>query len=242
MVELPPSEVYEQELIYMPYKKSLGKVLDIFVRDAPYEGNVLDLMCGPGYLLGQIRNRRDDLDLNGIDLDERYIEHARERYPGVRFECEDVMNFLTVDELSSRVEEGGRFDAVLCTGALHHLNYKNQELFIQLMPSLIKKDGFCIVSDCYVDDYSNETERKLVAARLGYEYLAETIRNGADNDVVKATAEIISNDVMMDEFKTSLEKRLVLFAGAFSKVQTLKTWPNEQVDGRYGDYIHLLRN
>jgi 2-polyprenyl-3-methyl-5-hydroxy-6-metoxy-1,4-benzoquinol methylase len=228
MKSLPPPETYEGELAYMPYKDSLKAVEDVICSRAPKGGRLLDLMCGPGYLLGRIAERRGDLTLYGVDLDKEYIEYARRKYSGLRLGVGDVLDR----------SGGSDFDVVICTGAVHHLPYKRQEEFIKNFSSFIKWEGFGLISDCYVDDYDSEKERKLAAAKLGYEYLRETIGNGAPDDVVAATAEILCNDVMKEEFKTSLAKRIPLFRKYFGKVELFKTWPCE--DTEYGDYYVVL--
>ena len=227
MTALPSSETYERELQFMPYRKSLNVVKNI-VSVAPNNGRVLDLMCGTGYLLGQIKQRRPDLHLFGADLDERYIEHARKQYEGIDFFVEDVLKW-----------KAGPFDSVLCTGALHHIPYDQQEEVVARIAGITKQTGFAIISDCYIDDYSCEAERQLAAAKLGYEYLIATTINGAPLDVVRATAEILVNDVCGEEFKTSLRKRLPIFKKHFRKVETIKTWPKTKT--QYGDYVTVLR-
>jgi 2-polyprenyl-3-methyl-5-hydroxy-6-metoxy-1,4-benzoquinol methylase len=228
MKSLPISEVYEKELAYMPYKESLKEVADVICSRAPKGGSLLDLMCGPGYLLGKIAERRRDLVLRGIDLDKGYIEYARRRYSGVNFHVGDVLTRTG----------GSTFDVAICTGALHHLPYERQEEFIKRFSTFIKWEGFGLISDCYIDNYGSEEERKLAAAKLGYEYLKETIRNGAPDEVVAATVDILHNDVMKNEFKTSLIKRMPIFKRVFNKVELFKTWPDKE--SQYGDYYVIL--
>lgn len=229
MKPLPPSQVYEQELKFMPYKKSLKRVEETIVSQMPHNGSLLDLMSGPGYLLGRIARRRPDLSLRGVDLDQEYIRHAQERYPKISFSVGDVLNW----------KHKGSFDAVICTGALHHIPYRQQEKVVRRISSMILPGGFGIVSDCYVDDFSNETERQLAAAKLGYEYLRETIENGAPKKVIEATADILSNDILMAEFKTSIAKRTPIFKKYFQQVKTFRTWPTKS--SGYGDYITILK-
>ncbi len=230
MKELPESKIYEQELIYMPYRESLKRVLNAICSQAPINGSLLDLMCGPGYLLGQIAKQRKDLLLYGVDSNKRYIDHSKQKYPGINFEIGDILSW----------ESKQLFDVVVCTGSLHHILYEKQAQAVEKMTSMLKSDGFCIISDCHIDDYSDENERKLAAAKLGYEYLIETIKNGAPKEVIVATIDILHNDVMMNEFKTSLKKRLTVYKNNFSKVELFKTWPD--ADSQYGDYYVICRN
>ncbi|MEK7109287.1 MAG: class I SAM-dependent methyltransferase [Patescibacteria group bacterium] len=227
MKRLPESEIYERGLSYWPYRTSLQAVLEKVVNSTPAKASLLDVMCGPGYLLGQIAKKRSDLTLHGIDIDKRYVQYGRKKYPDITFEKGDVL----------KLQPGCRFDVVVCTGSLHHLPYNRQEDGVVAIASMVKPDGFVIISDCYVDDYNDETERKVAAAKLGYEYLKETIENGAPDPVVEWTADILWNDVLMHEFKTSVAKRLPMLQKHFAAVMTSKKWPAERSDG-YGDYIH----
>lgn len=229
MKKLPEAEVYEQESTYWPYKKSLKKVLDIISRQAPKKGSLLDMMCGPGYLLGQIAEKRKDLSLLGVDIDKRYVRFSKEKYPKIKFEIGDVLKW----------KPKNLFDVVICTGSLHHISYEKQEEAVGRMAAMVKLGGFCIISDCYVDDYSNEKQRKLSAAKLGYEYLRETINNGAPDEVVKATIDILYNDVLRHEYKMSLKKRQPIFGKYFRTIGSFKTWP--KMKSGYGDYVHVLK-
>ncbi len=229
MVELPPSKVYEKEFKYMPWGIWVAQVLDLVASKVPKNGSVLDLMCGPGYLLGEIARRRSDLALEGVDLSEEFISHARSKYPGIVFHLDDVLAW----------EPAQKYDLVVCTGGTHHLPYEHQVPFLEGIPGLLKPDGFCIFADPYVDDYSNESERQQAAAKLGYEYMLATMKKGAPEDIVKATIDILYNDVMGLEFKTSLKKLEPVFRRIFSEVEIHKTWP--ETESEYGDYYIVCR-
>ncbi len=231
MKPLPSPEVYEKELSFMPYKDSLAKVLGIISSQTPVNGSLLDLMCGPGYLLGQIAAQRTDLSLHGVDFDKRYVDYAKKHYPIIDFQMGDALTWKPIQP----------FDAVICTGALHHIPYEKQAGVVERMASMVKPDGFCIVSDCYIDDYSREVERRLAAAKLGDEYLRETKQNGAPDEVIEELINIRYNDVMMHEFKTSLEKRLPIFGKNFKEVEVHKTWPDTNALQGYGDYVVVCR-
>lgn len=230
MKGLPDSQIYEQELEYWPYKESWNMVFDYICANAPQNATLLDLMCGPGYLLGKLAAKRPDLKLKGIDIDQRYIPFAQAKYPQIEFELNDIFSLAEKEE----------YDVVICTGSLHHLSYDKQEQGIAVMADLVKPDGFVLISDCYINDYANETERKLAAAKLGYEYLKGTIENQAPDLVIAPTIEILDNDVFMKEFKTSLKKRTPQFEKHFKSVETRKAWP--KLESEYGDYITIGKN
>ncbi len=229
MKGLPDSKIYEQELEFWPYKASWHKVLEYIYQNTPANGSLLDLMCGPGYLLGKIAEKRKDIKLKGMDIDKRYILYARKKYPQIDFDLGDIFLWKPKKQ----------FDVIICTGSLHHIPYSQQENAVKKMSLMVKPQGFVLISDCYIDDYSNETERKIAAAKLGYEYLKGTIENGAPQPVIEPCIDILWNDVFMKEFKTSVKKRLHIFGKIFKNVKTLKTWPTFKSE--YGDYISICR-
>mgnify|MGYP001569014637 CR=1 FL=1 len=230
MRELPKSEVYEQEFEFMPWGTLIDKILVIIQNEAPRNGSVLDLMCGPGYLLGEIAKRRSDLGLEGADISDEFIQHAQRKYPDISFRVVDVLSWT----LSKK------YNVVLCTGGIHHLPYDKQAPFLETIPTLLKPNGFAVFADPYVDDFSNELERKQSAAKLGYEYMVATMKNGAPDDIVKATVDILYNDVMGFEYKTSLKKLEPVFRRLFPNVEIDKTWPESKSE--YGDYIVVCKD
>jgi len=229
MRELPKSEVYEKEFKFMPWGILIREILTIIEKETPKEGKVLDLMCGPGYLLGKINNIRSDLLLEGVDINEEFIQFAKKKYLNISFEAADVTLWNSTN----------KYDLILCTAGIHHLPYDKQSSFLEKVSKLLKSEGFAIFADPYIDDYSNEIERKKAAAKLGHEYLITTINKGASDDVIKATVDIIHNDVMGFEYKTSLKKLEPIFRKLFSQIVIKKTWPESKTE--YGEYYIICK-
>ncbi len=230
MKELPAPETYEEGLEYWPYKKSLQTVITHISDSAAPGAKLIDVMSGPGYLLGKIKERRPDLKLYGVDIDERYVSHGLRNQSGIIFERGDVLSWQPKD----------KFDAVVCTGSVHHIPYELQEHAIANIASMTKPNGLVIISDSYIDNYSSERDRRLAAAKLGYEYIRATIENGGTDRVTEWTVDILHNDVLMHEFKPSFEKRLPILEKYLDEVKTIKTWPDNTPPG-YGDYVHIGR-
>ena len=230
MKELPNAEVYEQEFRFMPCGVLTDRVLDIVAKDTLRNGKVLDLMCGPGYLLGKIFDRRPDLILEGIDINDGFIQYAQSKYHNISFEVVDVLLWRSKK----------KYDLILCTAGVHHLPYDKQSGFLEKISLSLNKDGFAILADPFVDDFVNEIERKKAAAKLGYEYIIATIEKGAPDDIVKATIDVLYNDVMGFEYKTSLNKLKPVLERLFSSVEVTKTWPESS--SQYGDYYIICRN
>lgn len=212
----------------MPWGVLIEEVRAFCVQNIPKSGQVLDILCGTGNLLGAIKKERPDIACVGIDLESEYIAYAKSQYPEISFTVADAM-LWKADTL---------FDAVLVTGGLHHLPYESQETFIAEVSKSIKPEGFAIIADPYIDDYTNEEERKVAAEKLGVAYIEATAHNHAPHDIVEATKTILHNDVLGVEYKTSLKKLAPVFEKYFMGVEIHKTWPNKETE--YGDYWLLL--
>jgi SAM-dependent methyltransferase len=225
-MKMPIPETYEEGLKYWAYGKLLKAVLEFVVAKAPTNGRVIDLMCGPGYLLGEIVKARPDLHLLGVDIEPSYVEYGRSKYQRVEFVERDILT----------MPPDPTFDVVMCSGSVHHIHYDKQPVALAAIAAMVKWGGVAVVSDVYVRDYTTERQRQLAATELGAAYLKYAIVQGAPARVLEWTIEILHNDVLMVEYKTSLAKRLPILRKHFH-VDTLKTWPDEQRG--YGEYVHF---
>lgn len=215
----------------MPWGLLIKKVLSYVMKTAPRGGRVLDLMCGPGYLLSKLQARRKDLYFTGVDIDPRYVRYAKKKYPKIEWMQAD----------SVRWESKKKFDIILCTGGLHHLPYTQHKRFLQKLSHLITKNGVCIVADPYIAPYRTEKDRRLAAAKLGSEYLEAVLLNNAPDDMVSASIDIMHNDILPHgEYKTYPGRIQKLSARYFSSVKHSKTWPKSKSE--YGDYIFYFKN
>jgi len=239
MQNLPPAPIYELEFMYMSWGTLINEVVSVLSKALPTNARVLDLICGPGYLLGKLQESRPDVACLGVDFDQEFIAHAKAKYPLVRFELANAVTWMTSE----------KFDAIVCTGGVHHLCPEEQEPFIARLPSFLKvggvnEKGFAVIADPYIGDFRNERERLLACAKLGYEYLVTTIENDGPPEVIKAAVDVLSNDLFLVEWKTSVSKRLVVLRRYFSSVTAHYTWPQLAREGKvdYGDCYFLLTN
>ncbi|MFL6202293.1 MAG: class I SAM-dependent methyltransferase [Thermoanaerobaculia bacterium] len=108
--------IFESAVVYESFQRLLGSdaARRRYVRELlrPSPGSrILDIGCGPGTIRDYLPQ---DVDYAGYDLNWRYIEEARRRYPGRgRFFCARV---------EDAPDEPGGFDLVLATAILHHLD------------------------------------------------------------------------------------------------------------------------
>jgi len=94
----------------------------VLADNVPLEGfSLLDVGCGLGDLLGYLNRRRVSVEYTGVDLLEKMIEAAVERYPAGRF--------LAADIFEDNPFEPASFDVVFCSGVFN-LDLGNNRLFL----------------------------------------------------------------------------------------------------------------
>ncbi|MGH7663007.1 MAG: class I SAM-dependent methyltransferase [Gemmatimonadaceae bacterium] len=99
---------------------------------------VLDVGCGPG------TNARhfSHTEYVGVDVNQRYIEHARRSCTGT---------FLVADAAApaplASVGQPGTFDFVLANSLLHHLDTASVESVLRGMRALLGADGYVHILD-----------------------------------------------------------------------------------------------
>lgn len=231
--KMPSAKDYADELLFMPWGKTIARVTELLVRDVPRGGRVLDVACGAGMLLGALHRARPDLRLVGVDASREYIAYARGTHSR-------RIRFVRADALAWNPDE--RFDAVICTGAIHHIPWRLQEKFLRRMAGWMRPGGMFVSADPCLGSYRNETERRLAAAELGHAYLVATIRAGATDEVTRAAVWLIENDVFASgEWKVFAERYRTLLRRIFPKVRIEKMWPAEGNENDYGDYVAVAK-
>jgi len=92
---------------------------------------VLDLGTGDGRLTAMLRADRPELTATGLDFSTLMLERARQRFAG------DAGVELREHDLSRPLPELGRFDAVVSSFAIHHLEHeRKRELYAEVFDLL----------------------------------------------------------------------------------------------------------
>lgn len=107
----------EEKLIPIMKHNDLGRVR-----------RVLDVGCGPGTNAPHFSHT----EYLGIDLNERYIRDARNRYSG-RFQVGDAAKL--------QVPPDERFDFILINSLLHHVDISATRRLLSHLPVLLTDDG-----------------------------------------------------------------------------------------------------
>ena len=132
------------------YKRVLGYIFAKIMEAG--SRRVLDVGFGTAVLAKRLYDV--GIEICGVDFSARMIEIAREKMPGATLLQHDFARGMP-DSLS-----GERFDAVVCTYAIHHLNAAQKERFILWARAHLLPGG-CVL----IGDVAFETADELAACR-----------------------------------------------------------------------------
>lgn len=132
--------------------------------DRPFEGlRIVDVGCGGGLLAEPMA--RLGADVVGIDATERNIPVAKRHA-----EAQGLAIEYRADTAERLVEEGGRFDVVLCLEVVEHV--ADPPAFLQSCAALVAPGGLMICSTL------NRTTKSFGAAILGAEWIMGWLPRG----------------------------------------------------------------
>jgi SAM-dependent methyltransferase len=98
--------------------KMTTEIVDLLESDLPSVLQVIDIGCGAGDLLTEVKNRRPGATLAGLDYSGKAADSVKLAFPEGEFR-----QFVIERELPY---ESGRFDLVMCCDVLEHLEYPRE--------------------------------------------------------------------------------------------------------------------
>lgn len=98
--------------------KMPSEIVDYFEADLPAVQSAVDIGCGAGDLLAEVKKRYPQVTLAGLDYSSKAVESAKCAFSGGEFR-----QFVISRELPY---ESGRFDLVMCCDVLEHLEYPHE--------------------------------------------------------------------------------------------------------------------
>lgn len=136
---LSKPKVYELFQRFMGANKTRKLFISKFI--APYPSEyILDIGCGPAGILGFL----PDVNYYGFDISEDYIKNAKQNY-GDRGKF--YAKYLSADD----IEKLPKFDLVLLSGVLHHVDDDTAIDILNLAYSALKPHGRLVTTDgCFV--------------------------------------------------------------------------------------------
>jgi 2-polyprenyl-3-methyl-5-hydroxy-6-metoxy-1,4-benzoquinol methylase len=230
MQKNPSPEIYDSFYRITSWGLLMQNLIEYITNNAPRNANILDLMCGTGYLLNIVSKKRKDLICEGIDLNKEFIEYAQTKKSDISFKIGDVLKW----------ESNKEYDIIVCSGGIHHLRDEDKDIFINRIAVSLDKKGVAILADPYINDYTNETERKLSVAKLGYEYIRYAIEKQALDKELEAVIDILYNDILDFEHKTSISKMRSILNQYFKHIVVTKVWG--VANAEIGDYYIICKN
>jgi SAM-dependent methyltransferase len=138
------------------------------------ETRILEIGCGPGTIVSYLPRS----EYRGFDLNPRYIESAKRRFPKAQFVCERVSKFSLAKEQS--------FDVVLALGIVHHLDDAEALQLFQIAYDALNPGGKLVTFDGVSADNQSSVVRWLLARDRG-----EHIRS--EREYVRIASQVFSN-------------------------------------------------
>ncbi len=97
---------------------------------------ILDVGCGVGWI-SQLLTAHGEV--TAIDSSDAGLAVARQRYPGARYVCGDVLRRDARMAL-------GTFDILVCSEVIEHVPYPAQADFVAALHELLKPGGVCLLT------------------------------------------------------------------------------------------------
>jgi ubiquinone/menaquinone biosynthesis C-methylase UbiE len=102
---------------------------------------LLDLACGAGRFIGQVREAFPRMPITGLDLSPAYLDAARARHAGAK-----SVSFVQGDAADPPLGEGG-FDAITCIYLFHELPPRERRRVAAAIARLLAPGGVLILTD-----------------------------------------------------------------------------------------------
>lgn len=97
--------------------------------------SLLDVGCASGYMLSQIQKTFPEKEYSGVDIYDKAIRFAKQKYPSIRFKV------ASADKLPF---EEGEFDLIICYETIEHVEDPTSSL--KEMKRVLKKGGLLVLA------------------------------------------------------------------------------------------------
>ncbi|MFC1627446.1 class I SAM-dependent methyltransferase [Patescibacteria group bacterium] len=137
-------------------------------------GRYLDVGCGKGYVGGEIKSEVPDVEIFGVDLDDRPTNRMRKIVSGT---------FSTADACKLPFP-GNSFDGTMVFFVMHHMPTETQEFLLKEAVRVTKKGGLIFIAEDTVsqDDSSQLEITTRADRRLNPDFCLEKPHNFRSKD------------------------------------------------------------
>lgn len=113
-------------------------VIDDVDKLASPAASIVDLGCGPATVLHKLAQRRPDLSLMGVDIDEAMLSIARRRLPRARL-LQGSIDTVPIEDKSA--------DVVISSMVFHHLEHPVKQTAFREAKRILKPGGLFLLCD-----------------------------------------------------------------------------------------------
>lgn len=175
--------IYETFQRIMGATKARSKLFSEFIEPYSVE-SVLDIGCGPASILAYL----PEVDYYGFDISESYIAKASEKYG-------DKGTFFAKHITDEDIDGLPKFDFVLLSGVLHHVDDETAVHILKLAKKALKPKGRVVAIDgCLVDGQNpvarfliNQDRGQNIKTEEGYKQLAMNVFNDVKTSIYHRT-------------------------------------------------------
>ena len=100
-------------------------------------GSLLDVGCGDGRLLHEIKSRFHDKRLVELDMSERALRFAGAFNPDIQFICGDITDPAAME---------GKFDVITLIETLEHIPPEDISAFVEALARRLADDGAAVIT------------------------------------------------------------------------------------------------
>jgi len=176
------------------YHKHILKYYRFYVQE---ESTILEMGCGTGNLLGNLRPSRGI----GVDISEEMIKIAKRNFPNINFICSDVENFL-INE---------KFDYIIISGTL--CSVENIQLLLQNVSKMSTPDTRIIINN-----YNPLWNPLLKLAQKTRWIMPEVVLNSLSIDDIENFLNISGYQVVKENFYILIPVQIPIISPIFNRI------------------------
>ena len=125
-------KLWVQKYSLKPTRNYIIKALSKYIKND--EIKVLDLGCGTGELIFELKNKFNNLEVTGIDFSEKMIEISKKRNPSAKHLKMDASELNVLDT---------KYDIIVCTHSLPY--YKEPKNVFKHLNNLLSDEGKLLI-------------------------------------------------------------------------------------------------